>query len=76
MKNFQNLVIAPLDTMHDRASFHCTVETLNHYIHKQAGQDIKRSISHVFVAALPDNPKNVMGYSFSQSQHTEKQKLQ
>lgn len=62
MKNYQNLIIAPLDTIHDRASFHCNVEALDHYIHKQAGQDIKRSISRVFVAALPDNPKNVIGY--------------
>lgn len=62
MKNFQNLVIAPLDTIHDRAGFHCNKEALDHYIHKQAGQNIKRSISRIFVAVLPDNPKKIMGY--------------
>ncbi len=62
MINFQNLVIAPLNADHDRASFHCNIETLDHYIHKQAGQDIKRHISRIFVAALPGNPKDVMGY--------------
>ncbi|MBW2594234.1 MAG: GNAT family N-acetyltransferase, partial [Deltaproteobacteria bacterium] len=62
MTNLRNLVIAPLSTDHDRAGFHCDVEALDHYIHKQAGQDIKRRISRIFVAALPDNPKEVMGY--------------
>ena len=62
MTNYQNLIIAPLNTIHDRAGFHCNVEALDHYIHKQAGQDIKRRISRVFVAALPDNPKNAIGY--------------
>ena len=38
------------------------VKALDHYIHKQAGQDIRCRISRVFVAALPDNPKEVMGY--------------
>ena len=61
MKNFQNLVIAPLDTRHDRPSFHCDIEALDHYIHKQAGQDIKRSISRIFVAVLPDTPKKNNG---------------
>lgn len=58
----KNLVIEPLDTTHDRAHFHCNVEALDRYIDKQAGQDIKRRISRVFVATLPDNPKKVMGY--------------
>jgi len=62
MKNFQNLVIAPLNAIHDRPGFHCNVEVLDHYIHKQAGQDIKRSISRIFIATLPDNPKEVIGY--------------
>jgi len=62
MINFQNQVIAPLNAEHDRAGFHCNIETLDHYIHKQAGQDIKRHISRIFVAALPGNPKDVMGY--------------
>jgi hypothetical protein len=45
MMNYHNLVIAPLNFIHNRKGFHCNVETLDHYIHKQAGQDIKRRIS-------------------------------
>jgi len=48
MTNFRNLVIAPLNAAHDRAGFHW--------------QDIRRRISRIFVATLPDNPKEVMGY--------------
>lgn len=62
MTNFRDLIIAPLNTVHDRAGFHCNVEALDHYIHKQAGQDIRRRISRIFVAEQPDNPKEVMGY--------------
>ena len=45
-----------------QAGFHCNVDALDNYIHKQAGQDIKRSISRVFVAEQPGNSKKVMGY--------------
>jgi GNAT superfamily N-acetyltransferase len=62
MMNFRNLLIVPLNATHDRAGFHCDVEGLDQYIHKQAGQDVRRRISRVFVAALPDNPKEVVGY--------------
>ena len=59
---FQDLVIAPLNKDHDRAGFHCNVDTLDHYIHKQAGQDTKRGISRIFVAELPGNSKEILGY--------------
>lgn len=62
MTNLQNLVIVPLDAAHDREGFHCDVEALDQYIHKQAGQDIRRRISRIFVTVLPDNPKEVIGY--------------
>ncbi|MDA3788462.1 MAG: GNAT family N-acetyltransferase [Desulfobacula sp.] len=62
MTNYQNLVIEPLNAAHDRAGFHCNVEALDHYLHKQAGQDIRRRISRVFIASLPDRPKVVVGY--------------
>ena len=62
MRHLRDLVIAPLNTDHDRAGFHCNVDALDNYIHKQAGQDIKRSISRVFVAEQPGNSKEVMGY--------------
>jgi len=62
MMNPWNLVIAPLNEIHDRKGFHCNVEMLDHYIHKQAGQDIRRRISRVFIASLIDSPKTVVGY--------------
>ena len=62
MTNLQNLVIVPLDAAHNRSGFHCNVEALDRYIHKQAGQDVRRRISRIFVAVLPDNPREVIGY--------------
>jgi ribosomal protein S18 acetylase RimI-like enzyme len=62
MTDFQNLVIAPLNSTHDRTGFQCGVEALDSYLKKQAKQDIKRHISRVFVATMPNNPKVVIGY--------------
>ena len=62
MTNFRNLVIVPLNAAHNRAGFCCNVEALDRYFHKQAGQDIRRRISRIFVAVLPDNRKEVLGY--------------
>ena len=62
MTDFRNMVIEPLNATHDRVAFHCNVEVLDRYIHKQAGQDIKRRISRIFIATLPNNPKEIMGY--------------
>ncbi|EMS79539.1 GNAT family N-acetyltransferase [Desulfotignum phosphitoxidans] len=62
MTRFRDLVIAPLNSDHDRAGFHCHVDTFDHYIHKQAGQDIKRSISRIFVAEQSGNSKEMLGY--------------
>ncbi len=62
MTNLQNLVIVPLDAAHNRSGFHCNVEALDRYIHKQAGQDIRRRISRIFVAVLPDNAREAIGY--------------
>ena len=62
MTDFRNMVIEPLNATHDRVAFHCNVEALDRYINNQAGQDIKRRISRIFIAALPNNPKEIMGY--------------
>ncbi len=62
MTDCQNLIITPLNTAHNRPGFHCNVEALDNYIHKQAGQDIKRRINRVFVASLPDTPEVILGY--------------
>jgi ribosomal protein S18 acetylase RimI-like enzyme len=62
MKDYRNLVIAPLNPKHDRTGFQCGVEALDRYFKKQAKQDIKRRISRVFVATKQDKPKVVVGY--------------
>jgi predicted GNAT family N-acyltransferase len=55
-----NFKIEPLDDHHDRAAFSCEVEELNHYLHKQAGQDLKKRVAVVFVAT--EDGKTVAGY--------------
>jgi GNAT superfamily N-acetyltransferase len=62
MTDFKNIVIEPLNDGHDRSDFNCEVESLNRYIKKQAGQDIKRRISRVFVATPATPPGKVIGY--------------
>ena len=62
MTDFPKLVIEPLDSTHDRTGFQCGNEALDRYLKKQANQDIKRRISRVFVALMPDNPKTVIAY--------------
>jgi GNAT superfamily N-acetyltransferase len=62
MTGFSNLVIEPLDSGHDRNSFHCGVISLDDYIRKQARQDVKRRISRVFVAIEESRPSIILGY--------------
>ncbi|MCK5853385.1 GNAT family N-acetyltransferase [bacterium] len=62
MTDFFNLIIEPLNTTHDRPSFYCGVEMLDHYLQRQARQDVKRHVSRVFIAAKTDRPKKVVGY--------------
>ncbi len=62
MTTLRDMIIEPLNAAHDRTGFHCNVKALDHYIHKQAGQDIRRRISRIFVAARPDDPKAMLGY--------------
>lgn len=62
MSNSSNLVIEPLSSFHNRTDFNCGVLSLNNYIKKQANQDVKRRISRVFVARIPELPSKLMGY--------------
>ncbi len=48
---FPALAIEPLAKHHDRAAFACGVAELDRYIREQAGQDVKRRVARVFVAA-------------------------
>ncbi|RME68582.1 MAG: GNAT family N-acetyltransferase [Alphaproteobacteria bacterium] len=57
-----SIVIEPLAAHHDRASFTCSNETLDHYIREQAGQDTRRGIARVFVAVAVDDPHRILGF--------------
>lgn len=49
------LKITPLDSRsHLRSNFHCGQESLDHYLQKQASQDVKKRVSTIFV--LIDEP--------------------
>jgi len=53
--------IVPLDDSHDRRSFNCGVESLDRYLHVQAGQDHRRHVAVCFV--LPDvKQSRIAGY--------------
>ena len=57
-----DLIISPLGASHDRQSFDCGESSLNEYLKKYAGQDVKRRINRVFVASPPESPCQVIGY--------------
>ncbi len=62
MTGFRNLIIRPIDPSHDRKGFRCGVVSLDRYLKNQAGQDMKRRISRVFIAAEPEHPQKIIGY--------------
>ena len=62
MSDHYNLTIEPLNPAHDRTGFYCGVDALDRYLKQQAMQDVKRSISRVYVAVKPDNNERVEGY--------------
>jgi len=39
----------PLSDQHDRAAFSCGVDSLDHYLRKQASQDVRKKVAAVFV---------------------------
>ncbi len=57
-----DLTITPLNKQHDRKRFDCGDTCLNQYLRGYANQDIKRRVSRVFVASIPDKPEQVIGY--------------
>jgi predicted GNAT family N-acyltransferase len=57
-----DLCIVPLGELHDRAGFTCDVESLDHYLKTQAGQDVRRKANAVFVLCSEAEPKRVLGY--------------
>lgn len=53
-------VIENLSKKHQKKDFNCGKELLDNYLHKQAGQDLKRNLAACFVAV--DEENTVMGY--------------
>ncbi|MDF1582234.1 MAG: GNAT family N-acetyltransferase [Methyloprofundus sp.] len=56
------LTINSLNTDHLRKAFDCGESTLNTYLHRYAGQNIKNRINRVFIASPIDSEKTVAGY--------------
>ena len=57
-----DFVCEPLGKQHDREQFDCGEPTLNHYLAKIAGQDVKRKAAAVFVMTEPSQPARVDGF--------------
>ncbi len=53
--------LEPLSERHDRAAFSCAVPALDSYLARQAGQDVKRGVSRVYVLAA-EGGETVAGY--------------
>lgn len=62
MSSASQLVIELLDRNHNRAIFHCGIESLDRYLQRQASQDMKHRISRVFVARSPESKSHVLGF--------------
>ena len=58
--NTSQFVIEPLGSKHDRAAFSCGVDSLNVYLRKQAGEDLKKYTAVSFV--LTADGKTIAGY--------------
>lgn len=58
-------VIEPLGPKHHRAAFSCGVEALDTYLHRQAGQDLKKRAAVPFVIT-PDGETIAGYYTLSQ----------
>jgi predicted GNAT family N-acyltransferase len=58
----RDLIVGLLDESHDRVSFACGVESLDHYLREQAGQDMRRRSNGVFILAAVAAPAHILGY--------------
>lgn len=58
-------MIEPLGPKHDRAAFSCGVQSLDVYLHRQAGQDFKKRVAVPFVIT-PDGSTIAGYYTLSQ----------
>jgi GNAT superfamily N-acetyltransferase len=56
-----SFVVAPLGPDHNRLAFSSGVDSLDRYLHTQAGQDVRRHLASCFVTS-PANTKVVAGF--------------
>lgn len=56
------LIIAPFGPDHEKSAFRSGNAALDRYIARQAGQDMRRRTSRVFVANSPTAPDEIVGY--------------
>lgn len=55
--------VALLDTsVHDRTGFTCGVDSLDAYLKRQAGQDMKRRVATTYVLVPNADPSRIAGY--------------
>ena len=57
-----DFICEPLGKQHDREQFDCGLLTLNHYLAKIAGQDVKRKAAAVFVITDICQPTRIVGF--------------
>ena len=57
-----DLAVVPLNDHHRRVAFTCGVESLDRYLHTQAGQDVRRRANGVFILVSPAQSDTVLGY--------------
>ena len=62
MRSARELVIEPLNRIHNRTVFNCGIESLDRYLKRQAGQDVKRRVSRVFVVRSLEDETKVLGF--------------
>ena len=62
MNSFHNLIIEPLSKSHDKSGFKCGIESLDNYLRRQAGQDVKRHISRIYAAVPVKTQTKIVGY--------------
>lgn len=58
--SWRGFFIEPLGAKHDRAAFSCGIDALDHYLHNQAGQDLKKHAAVPFV--LTNDGRTIAGY--------------
>ncbi len=61
MTDSDALIIEPLEKRHDRTAFSCGLPELDHYLARQAGQDVRRRTARVFVCTAVDTDA-VLGF--------------